>query len=43
MKEERREEAVEEIIKMIGAKIEVKEMKISGDRDREREKIMIGK
>lgn len=43
MKEERREEAVEEIIKTIGAKIEVKKMRISGDRDRDREMIMIGK
>lgn len=43
MKEERREEAVEEIIKTIGAKVEVKKMRISRDRDREREMIMIGK
>lgn len=34
---------MEEIIKTIRAKVEVKEMRISGDRDREREMIMIGK
>lgn len=43
VKEERREDAVKEIIKTIEAKVEVKEMRISGDRDREREMIMIGK
>lgn len=43
MKEERREDAVKEIIKTIEVKVEVKEMRISGDRNREREMIMIGK
>lgn len=43
VKEERREDAVKEIIKTIEAKVEVKEMRIFGDRDREREMIMIGK
>lgn len=43
VKEERREDAMKEIIKTIEAKVEVKEMRISGDRDREREMIMIGK
>lgn len=43
VKEERREDAVKEIIKTIEAKVEVKEMRISGDRDRERKMIMFGK
>lgn len=43
VKEERREDAMKEIIKTIEAKVEVKEMRISEDRDREREMIMIGK